>query len=127
MATSSTDKPSLFYRIWNDKETRSTAIQILTISLLFAFIFYIVRNAVINLETIGKGYSFKFLWEASNYDINQTLIEYTSRSTHFRAMEVGILNTLLVAVTGIILATIVGFVLGVLRLSKNWLINKVVY
>ena len=88
---------------------------------------FIVSNAITNLEAIGKGYSFSFLWEASNYDINQTLIEYNSRSPHIRAAMVGVLNTLLVAISGIIIATIVGFVLGVLRLSDNWLINKVVY
>jgi general L-amino acid transport system permease protein len=126
-AADTSTKASLLYRMVNDKETRSVAIQVITISLLFAFIFYIVRNAVVNLETIGKGYSFSFLGDASNYDINQTLIEYNSQSSHIRATVVGILNTLLVAVTGVIIATVVGFVLGVLRLSKNWLINKTVY
>ena len=121
------NKHSLLYRLWNDKETRSVMIQIITISVLFAFFFYIVRNAIVNLEIIGKGYSFNFLSDPASYDINQTLIEYTSRSSHFRAMQVGILNTLLVAFTGIIITTIVGFILGVLRLSPNWLINKVVY
>ena len=121
------EQQPLWYRIFYDKETRSIAIQVLTISLLFAFFFYIVRNAIVNLEAIGKGYSFDFLWEPSNYDINQTLIEYDSRSPHWRAAIVGILNTLLVAVSGIIIATVVGFILGVLRLSPNWLINRVVY
>jgi len=121
------ERQPLWYRVIYDKETRSVAIQVLTLALLFAFFFYIVRNAIINLETIGKGYSFKFLWDASNYDINQHLIEYDSRSPHWRATIVGIMNTLLVAVTGVIIATIVGFFLGVLRLSPNWLINKVVY
>ena len=102
-------------------------IQVITMALLLAFFFFIISNAITNLETIGKGYSFSFLWDASNYDINQTLIEYDSRSPHWRAALVGIINTLLVAVAGIILATIVGFLLGVLRLSSNWLINRVVY
>jgi general L-amino acid transport system permease protein len=122
-----TNQQPLWYRVVYDKETRSVAIQVLTLSLLFAFFFYIIRNAIVNLETIGKGYSFAFLWDASNYDINQTLIEYDSRSPHWRAAIVGIINTLLVAVAGIILSTIVGFLLGVLRLSHNWLINRVVY
>jgi general L-amino acid transport system permease protein len=106
---------------------RSVAIQIITIALLFFFLFYVVNNAITNLEAIGKGYSFKFLSEASNYDINQTLIEYNSRSPHTRAALVGIINTLLVAFTGVIIATVLGFILGVLRLSPNWLINRVVY
>jgi len=128
MTTADTSsKPSLFYRLFFDKELRSVTIQVITMALIFGFFFFIINNAVTNLETIGKGYSFSFLWDASNYDINQTLIEYNSRSPHWRAAVVGIINTLLVAVAGIILSTIVGFLLGVLRLSSNWLINRVVY
>lgn len=128
MATSDTNTgPSLLYRLVNDKELRSVAIQVITIALLFAFLFYIVNNAIVNLNAIGKDYDFKFLGEASNYDINQHLIAYTSRSSHLTAMWVGILNTLLVAISGIVLATIVGFIFGVLRLSPNWLINRTVY
>ena len=126
-ASDTSSNPSLLYRIVNDKEMRSVAIQVITIALLFAFLFYVVRNAMVNLEAIGKGYSFSFLSDASNYDINQTLIEYNSRSPHTRAMLVGIINTMLVAVTGVVIATIFGFVLGVLRLSSNWLINRTVY
>ena len=125
--TSSSSNPSLFYRLFFDKELRSVTIQVITMALICAFFFFIVNNAITNLENIGKGYSFDFLWDASNYDINQTLIEYNSRSPHWRAAIVGIINTLLVAVAGIILSTIVGFLLGVLRLSSNWLINRVVY
>jgi general L-amino acid transport system permease protein len=118
---------SFFYRLIYDKELRSVFIQVLTITLLFAFIAYITHNAVVNLNAIGKGYSFDFLWDVSKYDISQHLIAYDSTSPHWRAALVGIINTLLVAVCGIILSTIVGFVLGVLRLSTNWLINRVVY
>ncbi len=114
-------------RLWNDKESRSVIIQVIATVLIFAFFAYVVRNAALNLEAIGKGFSFGFLVQPSSYDINQHLIEYNSRSSHFRAMQVGILNTLLVAVAGIILATVLGFVLGVLRLSKNWLTNKLAY
>jgi len=118
---------SLFHRLFFDKELRAVTIQVITMALLFAFFFFIINNAITNLEAIGKGYSFDFLWDASNYDISQTLIEYNSQSPHWRAAAVGIINTLLVAVAGIILSTIVGFLLGVLRLSPNWLINRVVY
>ena len=114
-------------RLWNDKEVRSTAIQIIAMALILAFLAYIVRNAFVNLEALGKNFSYAFLWQMSSYDINQHLIEYSSRSTHLRAMVVGILNTLLVAVFGIITATALGFILGVLRLSKNWLTSKLAY
>ena len=126
-ASGTSSNQSLLYRLFNDKELRSVTIQVITIALLFAFVFFLVNNVMTNLEAIGKGFSFKFLFDASNYDINQHLIEYNSRSPHWRAAIVGLLNTLMVAVAGIILATIVGFLLGVLRLSSNWLINKVVY
>jgi general L-amino acid transport system permease protein len=114
-------------RLWNDKEARSVIIQILTMALLVAFLAYIVTNAIANLEAIGKTFSFGFLNQPASYDINQTLIPYTSRSTHLQAAIVGLLNTLLVAVCGIVLATLLGFLLGVLRLSSNWLVNRMAY
>ena len=126
-SATATDQPNVLLKLWRNKETRSVIIQIVTIALLFAFFAYIIHNAVLNLEKLGKTFSFGFLWEPSNYDINQTLIPYTSHSTHFRAMLVGILNTLLVSVCGVILATILGFLMGVIRLSSNWLASRMVY
>ncbi|MFT5112168.1 MAG: general L-amino acid transport system permease protein [Parasphingorhabdus sp.] len=114
-------------KLWNDKEYREVIIQIIAITAIFAFFFIMARNAVSNLEAIGKDISFSFLWQPSSYDISQHLIEYTSRSTHFRAMLVGIINTLMIAVLGIILSTVLGFLLGVFRLSKNWIINRLAY
>lgn len=121
------DERNPIARLWYDKKIRSVILQILTIVLFFAFFAFIISNAVANLALLGKTFSFGFLFEPSHYDINQHLIPYTSTSTHMRAMFVGILNTLLVAVCGIILATILGFILGVLRLSPNWLANRLVY
>ncbi len=80
-----------------------------------------------NFATLNKGFGFDFLMLPAGYDINQTLIEYTNRSTHLRAAIVGLLNTFLVAGVGIVLATVLGFVLGVARLSRNWLISKLAY
>ena len=114
-------------RLWNNKDGRSVIIQILTMAILLVFIAYIVSNAIANLEAIGKTFSFGFLSEPASYDINQTLIPYTSRSTHLQAAIVGLLNTLLVAVCGIVLTTLLGFTLGVLRLSSNWLVNRMAY
>ena len=113
--------------LWYNREARQVIIQIFTIAVVFAAVFYLARNAAINLERIGKDLGFAFLLEPSSYDINQTFIEYSSRSSHLRAAVVGVMNTFAVAVCGVFLATIVGFVLGVLRLSKNLLMNKMVY
>ncbi len=114
-------------QLWNNKESRSVIVQIIAVAIFFALVFYMARNAIVNLETLGKDISLDFLGQTSSYDISQHLIEYSSTSTHFRAMLVGIINTLLVAFCGIILATILGFLLGVFRLSKNWLTNKLAY
>ena len=115
-------------RLWNNQQARSVIIQILTVTIVFALLALILRNVVNNLEAIGKEFSFKFLMSPAAYDITfSPFIEYTSRSTHLRAAVVGILNTLLVAVCGIVLATVMGFLMGILRLSKNWLINRLVY
>ena len=126
-AAAKTDDTNVLLRLWRNKEARGVIIQILTLALLLAFFAYIIDNATQNLARLGKTFSFQFLFEPANYDINQHLISYTLQDTHFRAMLVGILNTALVAVCGIVLATVMGFVFGVLRLSKNWLINRIVY
>ena len=121
------DQPNILLRLWRNKDSRSVIIQILAMAALFAFLAYIVNNAVLNLAVLGKTFSFDFLGEPASYDINQRLIEYTSQSTHFRAMLVGILNTALVAFFGVITATILGFLLGVIRLSNNWIASRLVY
>ncbi len=115
-------------RVWNNKETRSVIIQIVTLVVILTAIALILRNVVINLETVGKEFSFGFFLYPAGYDITfSPFIEYSSRSTHLRAAAVGILNTMLVAVCGIVLATVMGFTMGILRLSSNWLVNRIVY
>jgi general L-amino acid transport system permease protein len=113
--------------LWTDKHYRGILIQILALIGLLAFIAYIVDNTLSNLEALGVETGYGFLAEPSNYDINQRLVEYDSRSTHGRAALVGILNTGLVAFCGILLATTIGFIAGVLRLSHNWVVNRLVY
>ena len=115
-------------RLWRNQEARSVIIQIVTVTVLFAALALILRNVVTNLETVGKEFSFAFMLHPAGYDITfSPLIEYNSRSTHLRAAVVGLLNTLLVAVCGIVLATVMGFIMGILRLSRNWLVNRTVY
>ncbi len=121
------DELNVLLRLWRDKKARSVIIQVFTVAVLFAFLAFIIDNAVQNLARLGKTFSFSFMLEPASYDINQRLIAYTSRDNHVRAMMVGILNTGLVAGCGIVLATVLGFTFGVLRLSSNWLINRIVY
>jgi len=113
--------------LWTDTRYRSITMQILVLAGLFDTVFFLVSNAIDNLAALDKDVGFDFLSQPAGYDINQTLIEYTSRSTHARAAVVGILNTFLVAIVGIFIATIFGFLLGIARLSHNWLINRIAY
>ena len=114
-------------QLWSDKRYRAVVMQIMVVAGVFLFLSFIIVNAINNLEALGKTFGFEFLDAPSNYDINQALIPYNSRDTNFRAAIVGLINTGLVAVCGCILATILGFTFGVLRLSSNWLINRIVY
>jgi general L-amino acid transport system permease protein len=121
------DPPRETFRVdmlWNDARYRSSFIQAVALILVLTAFGWIVNNVVGNLARLGKDFNFSFLWTAASYDINQALIDYTSRSTHARAAVVGILNTLLIAVLGCAAATLIGVVAGVLRLSKNWLVAR---
>ena len=104
-----------------DTRYRSITIQIVVLFLFMAGAAWLLNNLFTNLAERGKDLSFSFLWNRAGYDINQTLIPYTNDDTHFRAMLVGLVNTLLVAFLGCVAATIIGVVVGVLRLSSNWL------
>ena len=125
-STPSISNPLL--QLWRNKESRGVIIQIFTMLVVFALLAAIARNVVINLEAVGKEFSFGFLLWPAAYDIGfSPFLEYTNQSTHLRAGVVGLLNTLLVAFWGCLLATALGFVLGIMRLSRNWLVNKVSY
>jgi len=128
MTPTRSDTNNLLLRLWRNQDSRAVIIQILTMAVIFALIALIARNIVINLAAVGKEFSFGFLMWPAAYDITfSPFIEYTNQSTHLRAATVGALNTLLVAFFGIILASILGFTLGILRLSSNWLVNRIAY
>jgi general L-amino acid transport system permease protein len=127
MSTAQIEQKEEAFRIGmllSDTRYRSYTIQVIALILFFGSIYYLAQNIISNLEALGKDFSFRFLWDPASYDINQRLIEYTSRSPHWKAALVGILNTLLVAFLGCIAATIIGVFAGILRLSKNWVVSK---
>ncbi|MEM1274205.1 MAG: ABC transporter permease subunit [Pseudomonadota bacterium] len=107
-----------------DTRYRSLTIQVIASALIMLGLVFLANNAVQNLQALGKDFDFGFLASRAGYDINQRLVEYSNDSTHGRAALVGILNTLLVAFLGCILATILGVLVGVLRLSKNWIVSR---
>ena len=107
-----------------DQRYRSITIQIIFLFVLMLGIAWLVDNTVSNLRALGKDFSFAFLTAPAGYDINQRLIEYDSQMTHGRAALVGLLNTILLAVMACALASILGVIAGVLRLSKNWIVAR---
>jgi general L-amino acid transport system permease protein len=108
----------------NDTRYRSYTFQFVALILLIMAFAYLGYNLLANLRAAGLNISYNFLGEPAGYDINQTLIPYTSQSTHWQASMVGVLNTLLVAFLGCIMATIIGVFVGVMRLSDNWLVRQ---
>ncbi len=126
--TTLTDPPRESFRLSMliyDTRYRSITFQIIALIAFLTLIGWIINNTAQNLADLGKEPSFRFLSEPAGYDINQRLIDYTSQSTHLRAAFVGLLNTLLVAVMGCALATVLGVFIGVLRLSKNWVVSRI--
>jgi general L-amino acid transport system permease protein len=111
-------------KLLNDTRYRSYTFQFIALLCLIALMAFLGYNLAQNLQAAGLNISYQFLSESAGYDINQTLIPYDSQSTHWRAAMVGVLNTLLVAFLGCLMATIIGVFVGVLRLSKNWLIRQ---
>lgn len=111
--------------LWRDERYRSAIIQIVTLMVLMLGFAWLVSNTIENLSALGKDFNFAFLWQPAGYDINQTLIPYNNQDTNARAALVGILNTLLVAAMGCATATVLGIIAGILRLSKNFLVARI--
>ena len=107
-----------------DTRYRSITIQVIAMILVLMGLYWLVNNTIQNLSALGKDFDFGFMTQPAGYDINQRLIEYTSQSSHGKAAMVGILNTVLVAFLGCLLATFLGVIAGVLRLSKNWVVSQ---
>lgn len=108
----------------NDPKVRSRVAQIVFVLLLVWLGYEIVHNTSVNLAKLGKNVDFNFLRNTAGFDIIQRPIEYSRESSYFAAVVVGFINTLIVAVLGVICATILGFIIGIMRLSSNWLIAK---
>lgn len=122
-----TDPPNTGFRLSmliNDTRYRSMTFQVIAAIVLALSIWYLGNNLIQNLRAAGLNISYSFLGDSAGYDINQRLVEYDSQSSHARAALVGVLNTLLVAFLACITATIFGVIAGVLRLSNNWLVSK---
>ncbi|MFQ3187856.1 MAG: general L-amino acid transport system permease protein [Gammaproteobacteria bacterium] len=110
--------------VWNDPKYRALFFQAALIVGLVYFLFSVVNNTLSNMEARGISTGFAFLTEKAGFGILQSLIQFNEDSSYGRTFLVGLMNTGLVAVLGIFLATLLGFGMGVARLSSNWLIAK---
>ncbi len=111
---------------YNDPKIRSIAYQVALCAVIGFLVYGAASNAIVNLERAHIASGFGFWNNTAGFDISQTLIKFDSQSsTYGRAFWVGLLNTLLVAGLGIVFASILGFVIGIARLSRNWLVAKV--
>jgi general L-amino acid transport system permease protein len=110
--------------VWTDPQVRGWLFQIIAVVAVVAIGWYLFHNTQHNLAQRGIISGFGFLEQSAGFGISQHLIDYQESDSYGRVFVIGLLNTLLVAGIGIVLATILGFILGVARLSPNWMISK---
>lgn len=108
-----------------DPRVRGIFYQVIVFVAVVGSIYWIVGNTITNLQRANIASGFGFLNGRAGFDVSQTLISYNSDSTYGRAILVGLVNTLYVAGLGVITASIIGFLVGIGRLSRNWLIRKI--
>ncbi|ODT49119.1 amino acid ABC transporter permease [Devosia sp. 63-57] len=109
----------------NDPMIRGIIYQVVVAGIIIAFISWIIGNTAANLAAQNKTTGFDFLWRTAGFDISFSLLPWSRASYYWEAFLVGLLNTLLVAVVGIIFATILGFTIGIARLSTNFIVSSI--
>lgn len=109
---------------WRDERVLQVLGQIVVIGLVLGLAYFLISNLIAGLQTQGIRLGFDFLRLTAGFDIGESLIDYSRGSNVTRALVVGLLNTLLVSILGIIFSTILGVIIGVARLSNNWLVSR---
>ncbi|HLV28427.1 MAG TPA: amino acid ABC transporter permease [Burkholderiaceae bacterium] len=123
--TPSTKAPARRRFSWTDPATRALLYQVIVIGLVGLGVWYLVSNTLYNLSVRNISTGFGFLQREAGFAIGESPVEYSPADTYSRAIWVGLLNTLRVSVVGIVLATLLGTLIGIARLSKNWLVSGV--
>ena len=109
---------------WHDPVKRSIIYQIGVILLVGLLGYYLISNTLANLERQSIATGFGFVEKESSFEIGESLISYSAADSYGRALVVGVLNTLIVSFIGIILTLFLGTLIGVARLSTNWLVSR---
>ncbi|MBE9211444.1 ABC transporter permease subunit [Plectonema cf. radiosum LEGE 06105] len=110
---------------WRDRRFWQIAIQVIAVILAIAIAMVLWINVTRNLQQLGIQFGFDFLQQEASFDIGETPINYQPTDSYSRALWIGLLNTLRVAIAGIIFTTIVGISAGIARLSDNWLVRNI--
>ncbi len=111
--------------IWRDERALKVAAQVISSLIVLGFLYWGIGNFIKITQQRGMPLTYEFLNEAAGFPIKESFIPYESTMTFGRAVLVGLINTLMVSVWGIVFATILGFVIGLMRLSSNWLISRI--
>ncbi len=119
------ERSSLLRRVFFDAKIRAIFLQVLTVAGVVGFLGWLINNTMTNMAARSLSAGFDFLDVSAGFGIGFTLIPYQEGDTYLRVFTVGIMNTLLVAVVAIVLATILGLLVGLARLSTNWIIAGV--
>src|SRR5262245_24145038 len=109
---------------WHDPTVRGIVFQVLFVAAIVGIAAFLVHNTLLNLRRQNNAAGFGFLEREAAFGIGEALIDYSPADSYARAFLVGLTNTLFVAALGIVLATILGTVIGLARLSSNWLTRK---
>ncbi|MGF1673119.1 MAG: amino acid ABC transporter permease [Rivularia sp. (in: cyanobacteria)] len=110
---------------WRDRRFWQIATQVIAVIIAIAIAMVLWINVTRNLQRLGIEFGFDFLQQEASFDIGETPINYQPTDSYSRALWIGLLNTLRVAIAGIILTTIVGISAGIARLSDNWLVRNI--
>jgi general L-amino acid transport system permease protein len=111
--------------LWRDDRVIKAVVQAIAAILVIGFIAFFIRNVIVNADRKGLSLGFGFLSESAGFPIGESLIEYDPSMSFAKAFAIGFLNTIKVSFIGIILATVLGTIVGIMRLSTNWLIRNI--
>jgi len=109
---------------WLDPRKRAFFYQVFVLAAVGLLAYYLVSNTLTNLRTQNTATGFSFLERESSFEIGESLISYSAASSYGRALLVGALNTLKVSFVGVILTLVLGTILGIARLSSNWIVSR---
>ncbi len=119
------EQPSRKIPIWRDERALKVVAQVISSLAILGLLYWLIDNFLVITQQRGMPLTYGFLKEAAGFPIKESFIPYDSTMSFGRAVLVGLINTLVVSAGGILFATLLGFIIGLMRLSSNWLISRI--